>query len=788
MPISRYPRQGHPLAPTILKPVLGVRIPKKLLGSAVTNVVFFSDLTKSAWETFPPEVCRQLGTALVETIRAVNLTKTILRTPLPAVPPSLSIEDLELEQRTYNCLCKMRREGLLAGPEELSTKTIRDILNVEHFGAKSLVDLLTSLEAAGTDAAPNLNEEGKSKEAAILSEDTLAAAFVGRLRNLRLPTLPAGIELGDLHLAKETHACLVEEGFAARIGELANLTLAEALTIRGFGIERLLDYLDAVDHVKRDANGKPEQAVGPRLNDYERLMRYLFRPGRSTALRVKAEPQERHRYLEDEMRALIKGSFKSNKAANFGRNTDMIATYYGCDGRGGATLAEVANQYGLTRERVRQICMKSAQRMKKGGIQPERLRAVSRRITELLPCEADSLERVLQSEGFTRGAFRVKGVLLFSQMLGEPALFQLEDIDGRRMVVAPETARMTRRTIFQSRKAVSQFGVATVLDLAAVLSEQLSTTMTPEVVTRVLNSQPGFEWLDREAGWFWFRHLPRNRVVSRIRKILSVSEGIDVGELRIGIARHHAMDGYAPPKKVLLELCKRLPYCVVDGHVVRAEPPIDWKTTLRGAELSLITILKENGPAMQRPKLEKRCLDLGMKRSTFYAYLSYSPVIERYASGVYGIRGAAIEPGVVESLIPYTQRTRGVRLDHGWTRDRRIWIGYCVSEGMLGNGAFSVPAGLKQFLQGTYAMKSADGAAIGTVVVKDNAGWGLGTLFRRRGGEPGDTLLLIFDAKAQLVTAAVGDEGLLEQFDDEGEEEQATEAGKEGEGGAAPPS
>lgn len=171
---------------------------------------------------------------------------------------------------------------------------------------------------------------------------------------------------------------------------------------------------------------------------------------------------------------------------------------------------------------------------------------------------------------------------------------------------------------------------------------------------------------------------------------------------------------------------------------------------------------------MQRAKLEQQCLALGMNRSTFYAYLSYSPVIERFASGVYGIRGAKIDPGVVESLIPHGQRPTSVRLDHGWTGDRRIWIGYRLSEGMVGNGAFSVPGGMKQFLQGQYTLKSSDGVKIGTVVVKENSGWGLGTFFRRRGGEPGDTLLIIFDAKAQEATVSIGDESLLDQFQMDG--------------------
>ena len=38
----------------------------------------------------------------------------------------------------------------------------------------------------------------------------------------------------------------------------------------------------------------------------------------------------------------------------------------------------------------------------------------------------------------------------------------------------------------------------------------------------------------------------------------------NVGELRVGIARHHLMAGYSPPRKVLLEMCRHLPFCRLD--------------------------------------------------------------------------------------------------------------------------------------------------------------------------------------------------------------------------------
>ena len=60
---------------------------------------------------------------------------------------------------------------------------------------------------------------------------------------------------------------------------------------------------------------------------------------------------------------------------------------------------------------------------------------------------------------------------------------------------------------------------------------------------------------------------------------------------------------------------------------------------LRGAdtERTMADVLKEHGPILERQRLEDLCTARGLKRDTFYVHLTYSPVIERYAQGVYGL-------------------------------------------------------------------------------------------------------------------------------------------------------
>lgn len=73
------------------------------------------------------------------------------------------------------------------------------------------------------------------------------------------------------------------------------------------------------------------------------------------------------------------------------------------------------------------------------------------------------------------------------------------------------------------------------------------------------------------------------------------------------------------------------------------------------------------------------------------------------------------------------------------------------------NGVISLPAGFRQQVNGRFALRTEDGLVIGQLVVSDNATWGLGPLFRRRGGEADDILLLTFDLQARQVTVRLGD-------------------------------
>jgi len=280
----------------------------------------------------------------------------------------------------------------------------------------------------------------------------------------------------------------------------------------------------------------------------------------------------------------------------------------------------------------------------------------------------------------------------------------------------------------------------------------------------MLQCQSGFSWLDEAMGWFWIKTTARNVLLNQIEKILCVCERIHVTELRAGVSRNYRREGFAPPQRVLLALCEQAVAYKVKENIIWADPPLEFSKILSETEKTFVAVFHKIGPLVELHKLEKECLRQGMNQSTFGVNLSNSPIIARFARCVYGLRGTEISPGLAESLVIERKKNR-VLGDYGWTQDGKIFLTYTLSSGALSNGIITVPKGMKQHLSGSYELRVAEGAPIGRLVVKDSQAWGLGPLFSRRGGDPGDSLRILFDLKTKIAIAELG-QASVEEVDE----------------------
>ncbi len=570
---------------------------------------------------------------------------------------------------------------------------------------------------------------------------------------------------------------------------MAALTIRDALNIPQFGVNCLVDLLTSLEsHLSRPHLSSPEvaaavqrllrlrnlaaiQVMDPRLGTIIQslgvsggdLLSVLQRIANSSHSPISPVLlTDRMQELYERIRRLSRMTLEEELGDALlhernPRNRDAALKYFGWDGNGPRTLQRVGKEYGLTRERVRQICDKQVDSLKSRRFFLPVLDRTLDFIAKSVPTAADEIEEKIGTAGLTDTAFRLQGIQRAAEIFGRACSFILESTYGKTYALPPESHGLARSIVYAARKSISHWGVTTIEDVTAQVRQTKGASLDVGFAAKVLKTQADFEWLDEAFGWFWLTSVGRNSLLTQIDKVLSVAPRITVSELRVGVSRNHRREGFAPPQRVLLALCRRLPGCRVEENIVVADPPRDWAETLADTERTLAGVLKEHGPVLERQRLEDLCTARGMKRVTFYIHLTNSPLIERFAQGVYGLRGSAVPPGLAESLATRRPKSKLIR-DYGWKDDGGIEVCYRLSKSVLSNGVVSVPAGIRQYVQGRFTLKTADAVDVGNLVAKDTSAWGLGPFFRRRGGEPGDLLTIRFDLKQRVAVVELGDE------------------------------
>jgi hypothetical protein len=441
------------------------------------------------------------------------------------------------------------------------------------------------------------------------------------------------------------------------------------------------------------------------------------------------------------------------------RNAEILISRWGLDGKGGATLQEVGDRYSLTRERVRQIENKARNVLASKDVE---LPYLDRAIALLNDVEFDAVAHVedsLRISGIARRSFAIDGIVEVATICGRKCSAVVVEVQGIRVIGRGKLKAAVSWLLAECRRRASKMGVVNIPDLAESATARFRILISEEAVRRVCGGVRGKSWLDDDKEWLWFPDAPRNRLRNQIWKVLSVTEALPLTDLREAVRRWHRMQGFAPPRRILQAFCEELPGVRVESNRVIGDARPQPEKILGGNELTLVAVLRENGGVMNRADLEAECVARGLNVSSFYIYLTYSPLLERLAGGVYALRGARVLPGQVDELKTSARPGENVR-DFGWTEDGRVWIAYAMSHSNLVTGVVPIPGGFKEVLQGDYTLKGPEGDNFGDSKCRDGKAWGLGKFWRRRGGDEGDPFVLIFSLAERTVSVFLGAEDL----------------------------
>jgi hypothetical protein len=329
------------------------------------------------------------------------------------------------------------------------------------------------------------------------------------------------------------------------------------------------------------------------------------------------------------------------KTALFGvpqvdRNDCIVARHYGFDGRGGADFQRTGDEFGLTRERVRQIISDSdpLRQLRPNG--SSTLDRVIASITARLPAPAADMEKNLQVAGLSREPFRIEGIFNVAGLLGRPVPFRI-DVWNRTRFVVPATWPRLPDFLARARRHVRRHGMARIADFGSESLSAAGAQRETRLLAAILSSQSDFCWLDRRSGWFWLTGTHRNRAVGRVRKMLAVANPLAVGEIRAGLGR---MGSPLAPERTLLAFCRQIDGLSVQAELVYANPGIESAEVLNKTERDIFQLLSENDGCMSNSELISQSEVLGIKPPTFYQCVSHSPIVARYKGSHYRLIGS----------------------------------------------------------------------------------------------------------------------------------------------------
>lgn len=695
-----YPEPGLPLLPEELRPVLGSELLddqlREDLGLPLGTTL--GDLGPEIWSEHGARFARRMANGVVAAARRRHRDLIALDSQLS----SEAIATLELAPRTRNALI---RAGLVSGGR-LQPTTVGRVLSLPAFGALSLLDLITALTVDDRNTPPARTEsrDGDPCEGRRRPSPAVAAA-AGRLKR---KSWADDVTADDPRLGTAL-AALAPAASSAR-------TAAELLVERVYTPGEARRTVGAVNRFLAEADG------------------------------LQRSP------LETELKQTVVALMKDERA------TKAVLARTGLGGQDPVTLEAAGQPIGVTRERVRQLERKLRDGIgSRAGIWTPTLERTLKRAGELLPISPADLGARLVDQGLVSGPFSIPSLMAAAELFGHEVPFSYQPhvkTLTRAGEWAPSSAIHTA-----AHRLVEHWGATTLADVEARVEED-GGDVDPAVLLLMVESIEDFRWLDRERGWFWIRG-GRNRLLNHVEKIVAVAGSIGIGELRAGVGRHHRMKGFRPPRHVLAALCVDTGRYQREGDLIVGGKDLpDWRTVLGDNERELVDILFEHGPLMRREDLEQVAVrERGVKRTSFYVYLTYSPVLERYAPGVYGLRGASVGAAEVDALVPPRVRQQ-VLQDHGWTADRQVWAAFRISPAGEATGILGTPAALLKVAQGRFELATEDDRPVGTLVVEQNM-WGLSPFFRRWGVEAGDYVVIRIDLATRGATVVAGDEGVL---------------------------
>lgn len=630
------------------------------------------------------------------------------------------------------------------------------------------------------------------------------------------------IDLARLPYKTRTRNILAAEGLLQDLHYAATITYQELLGIPGMGVMSALDFACTTEgamrqyellkaeagHHATEEKLRFERALADladvasapwadQISDRDARFAALMPAGRGSLLdRVEqliaaGDPREIEELAEkvpairEQIRQIsslpIEEALEEMVGAAYRLDQDRRAAFmkrFGWSGDPPATLQEVGDQLGITRERVRQIESQILKRLPPRPIFLPSLEQAIRLLEAASPISLKDAANLIQVEGKSKCLFHPKGVINAAEICGLDTSLRIRTIKGAPVVLGNWEEGLAGRL---ANFALRQCGASGVSNIAAVVEHATSEglNVSEDEAARLLRTIPRLVFLT--DSWFWDPKGPpgRNRLRNTCRKMLSVSTSIPLSRLREGIRREFAFRTSShqsrwqlrvPPVDVLRTFLRAHPDFIVDeSGCARSTSPLDYKVELGDVYATVVEVLRAS-PAgvLDRQSIRDACIARGVNPSSLEMALTYSPVVEHLDTNIWGLRGIDVSPAAVEALrVANAMKPREKRIHgFGWTPEGKIWVAARLP-GNVSAPVLGIPSGVKRYLVGQrFRAVAQDGSDQGNVAVtEDGSAYGFGRYLDRAGADEGDFLALEFDLPTKEVLLRLGGEELLDALE-----------------------
>jgi len=649
----------------------------------------------------------------------------------------------KLSVRTLNCL----KNNNINTFGELIQQNEYDLLKIKNFGQKSFFEIKRLLERYGLKLGLKLND-GINKSAeeiqSIIIHKFKEDSISRKITNQYL------INIDKLDISSDLKNRLFSKNLI-KIGDLIKYSVDELMLLFRLSQKDIVEIQLALSRYKIKIlisknktfitnREKEKSSENPDAISDVNIVNYT---------------------IEDELDILA-------KRANNERNSLIVSRLLGWDSKGEKTLECVGQEFSLTRERIRQIYEQYLRKIQHRLLDLRNNLMIIPKCLDIIqskvPVVMDKIESELIKNKLLRDKFNIVGILTACRLLKLKTDIRIYKINKKTIICREIDIPIIRNIIVTAIKRISTHGLANIYDIKQLIEDRSINKYQKEFICDVISTRNDFSWIDESGGWFWLKRIPKNRLISIIKKILSVCPDISLQELRAGISRYNRVRGIVPPLRVLAEICKQNEWCRFEGDRVIRKEEIDWESILGDTnEKKIFDILREKGPVMTRTKLEEEYLKKGLNETTFYIYLGNSPIITRHCKGIYGLRGHNPPPGLIESL-KETIVDEKIKIDYGWKSPAEIWTIHKVNSLMLNTGVISIPYAMKKYLQGEFLCFALDEVLIGKLRIKECNAWGIGK-YLRRNCEINDLILIIYNLSNKRSEISIGNEELVSDMD-----------------------